>query len=315
MQPSSRTTFEQVDRSLPLDEQKVLVADSGRRRHLSWGMDFDTRSLSLAQEISDDWDDNVKAAHLSNRENARKELLAEFGEFAADAKIENFIAIGTKPFSVMAYHNALFDQVRRAFVIGAYYPALVGACTLGERILNHLIIDMRPFFTGTPEYKRVYRQKSFDDWRVPINTLEIWNILLPAAAKEFRALMPLRNRSIHFNLGTYLALREDALAAILHMRTIIEEQFATHALRPWFIPGTLGQVFIRKEYEQHPFVREYFLPRCPFVGPFFGMSYEGGHGWRFHDHPDYGDGAWTDEEFAEIYNKRDPAWVARPENT
>ena len=126
----------------------------------------------------------------------------------------------------VAGHNALFHQVRQAFVIGAYYPALVGACALGERILNHLMLDMRGHFTATPEYKKVYRKDSFDDWRLPIDTLEAWGILLPDAVIEYRALMDLRHRSIHFNRETTNALRDDALAAIIHMRTIIEQQFA-----------------------------------------------------------------------------------------
>lgn len=56
----------------------------------------------------------------------------------------------------------------------ADYPALVGACALGERILNHLILDLRGAYAHTPEYKRVHRKDSFDDWRVPIDTLAAW---------------------------------------------------------------------------------------------------------------------------------------------
>lgn len=282
--------------------------------HLSWGADFDTRALTLGMEIEDTWEPEVKRLHEQNKVDARASMAREFGEHVLDAKIANFLAIDTKPFSILAHHNRLFHQIRQSFVMGAFYPALVGACTLGERILNHLVIDLRAFYRATPEYRRVYRQNSFDDWRVPIDVLEAWEVLLPAAAAEFRALMPLRNRSIHFNLGTYATLREDALAAILHMRTIIDQQFGTFALRPWFIEGTLGHVFIRKAYETHPFIRTYFLPHCPLVGPLFAMRH-GQRGWEFFDVEDYGDGEWSDEEFAARYNDRDPeAVVTPPEN-
>lgn len=307
----TRITFETVDPTLSLDEQKRLVADSGRRRHLSWGMDFDSRALSLDPEIPDHWEDQVKELHRRNLQSARAGMVAEFGERGIDAKIDNFVAMGVKPFSVLAHHNALFHQVRQAFVIGAYYPALVGACALGERILNHLMLDMRGHFTATPEYKKVYRKDSFDDWRLPIDTLEAWGILLPDAVVEYRALMGLRHRSIHFNPETTNALRDDALAAIIHTRTIIEQQFASHAVRPWFIANTLGHAFIRKDYEGHPYIRAYFLPNCPFVGPLFGMA-PGKGGWEFFDLPDYGDGDWTDDEFAAAYNDRDPTLVAGP---
>lgn len=167
---------------------------------------------------------------------------------------------------------------------------------------------MRPFFTATPEYRYVYRKDSFDKWEVPIDTLEAWGILLPDAVAEFRQLKLLRHRSIHFNVSTYSTLEGDALAAVLHLRTIIEQQFGSFAVRPWFIPGTLGHIFIRKEYETHPFVPTYFIPHGPFVGPLFGMGHSEG-GWDVFDVPDYGDGEWSDEEYAQRYNDRAPGDV------
>ena len=185
-----------------------LKLDAGRRRYLSWGMDFDSRSAMLSLVIREEWADEVKAQHRLSSESIQKGLIAEFGEHSAKAKLENFIAINTKPLSVLSHHNALYHQIREAFVIEAYYPALVGACALGERILNHLILDMRPHFSTTSEYKKVYRKDSFDDWHVSIDVLEAWKVLLPETVAEFRALVPLRNRSIHFNLKTYGKLRE-----------------------------------------------------------------------------------------------------------
>jgi len=303
----TRPTIFDAPSGLPLTEWKAHVPDAALRRHLSWGMDFDSRAMDL-EPIPDHWAVEVKEAHRANRDATKQSLIRELGEHAIDAKIANLLAIGTKPMSVLSYHNAFFEQVRNAFVSEQYYPALIGACSLGERILNHLILDMRPHFKATPEYQRVYRKDSFDDWNVPIDTLEAWNVLLPEALTEFRALRPLRHRSIHFNVSTYETLREDALAAILHLRTIIEQQFGSFAVRPWFIPGTLGHAFIRKSFEANPFVATYFIPRCPFVGPLFGMA-PGRSGWEVYDVPDYGDGSCTDEEFAQRYNERDPLKV------
>lgn len=287
-----------------------MIADYGRRRHLSYTLDFDKRLYSL-EEPGDGWDDAAKAMHESNRERTRQRLAAEFGTDKLDDKIRNFIAIGSKPFSILAYHNRFFDQVRRSFVIGTYYPALLGACALGERILNHLVLDLRDYYRHSKEYKRVYRKDSFDDWRIMIDTLEAWDVLLPEAAREFRALMPLRHRSIHFNVSTYETLREDALAAILHMREIIDQQFTASSLRPWFIPGTKGHIFIKREWESNPFIRACYLPTCPFVGPYFAISFD--RGLQFYDHEDYGDGTWSDEEFANAFNDRTPEQLVRAE--
>lgn len=304
----TRPTIIDVQGQMPIWEAKSRIPDAGRRRHLSWSFDFDSRASMMGEIPQDDWSPERVEMHRVNQAGYRQGMIQEFGEHAIDAKIENFVAIDTKPISVLSYHNAFNHQVRRAFVMGDYYPALVGACALGERILNHLILDMRDHFKATPQYRHVYRKDSFDNWDVPIDALEAWDILLPEAVTEFRALKLLRHRSIHFNVSTYATLRDDALAAILHLRTIIEQQFGSFAARPWFISGTLGHCFIRKGFEDHPFIATYFIPHCPFVGPLFGMGL-GDRGWEFYDRPDYGDGDWTDEEFAVVYNEREPAQV------
>lgn len=100
--------------------------------------DFDTRSLTLSEPIREEWDEQVKALHRQNRENTINHLKAEFGEIGWEQKIQNFVDLGPKPLSIIAFHNSFFAQVRSSFVVGAYYPALTGACALGERVLNHL---------------------------------------------------------------------------------------------------------------------------------------------------------------------------------
>jgi len=301
MATNQQTTIDKVDQTKPLDEWKSKLADFGRRRHLSYTIDFDSRAHAF-DEPSEEWDYEVRRLHLENRERAKAGLAHEFGMDHLELKIQNFVAMGFKPFSILVYHNQFFDQARRAFVIGAYYPALVGACALGERILNHLILDLREAYRTSPEYKEVHRKDSFDKWHLPIDTLEAWSVLMPKAVVEFRELAKLRNRSIHFNTSTYATARDDALTAILHMRTIIEEQFAAWGNQPWFIKGTRGHLFIARAWEENPFVKNYYLPTCPFVGPHFAISFE--NGLRFHDHADYGDGEWTDQEFAAAYETR-----------
>ncbi|SEN70000.1 hypothetical protein SAMN05192583_3353 [Sphingomonas gellani] len=303
-----RLTIDQIDQSRPVAEWKSLVADRGKRRHMSYTSDFDTRAY-VFDEPGEGWDEEPRRLHLENRERVRAGLAREFGEYCLDAKIADFVAIGSKPFSVVRYHNSFFDQVRRSFVVGSYYPALLGACALGERILNHLILDLRDDFRHTPEHKAVAGKGSFADWSRAIGTLEAWGVLLPRAIEEFRALMSLRHRSVHFNASTYAILRDDALAAVLHVREIIDQQFTAFGLRPWFIDGTRGLIFIKKEWEENPFIRAFYLPSCPFVGPNVAISFK--NGLSFYDTLDYGDGQWSDVEFAEAYETRSPKDVAR----
>jgi hypothetical protein len=173
----------------------------------------------------------------------------------------------SKPLSVLAFHNRFYEQVRSAFVIGAYYPALTAACALGERILNHLLLSLRDDYSSTPEYGAIYRKESFDNWDVPISTLESWDILLPEVAEQFRRLKDMRIKAIHFRPEVDSNVRELALEAILCLRDIISSQFSGFGPQPWFITSIPGEIYIKKDWEGKPFIRKVYLPNCILVGP------------------------------------------------
>src|SRR5690606_7362814 len=126
----TRTTIYDMPRDATFEQMRARIPDAGRRRLLSWGIDFDTRAMTLGMTIEEHWEPHVKEMWAANQDNIRKSLVAQFGEQSIDQKVENFLAIGAKPMSVMAYHNRFFEQVRRSFVMLDYYPALVGACAL-----------------------------------------------------------------------------------------------------------------------------------------------------------------------------------------
>jgi hypothetical protein len=229
--------------------------------------DFDTRCLAISDPINDQWAESVKAMYRPNRENTIAGLKAEYGELNADSKIQNFIDLGPKPISVIAFHNAFFAQVRNAYVIGSYYPALTGACALGERILNHLVLALRDDFKSSPEYKKVYKKDSFDDWTLAIETLVAWSVLLPQAAADFRELMKKRHKAIHFRPKTDQNAKGLALEATKCVQKIIGEQFSGFGHQPWFIKNVPGEIYIKKEWEGKPFIRNVYLPNGPLVGP------------------------------------------------
>jgi hypothetical protein len=229
--------------------------------------DFDTRCLTLSEPIKEEWEERVKAMHEQNRANTIARLKTEYGELNSDAKIENFVALGPKPISVIAFHNAFFAQVRNAFVVGAYYPALTGACALGERILNHLILALRDDFKASEQYKRVYRKDSFDDWSLAIETLAAWDVLLPQAAADFQELMKKRNEAIHFRPETDQNARDLALEATKCLQKIIGEQFSGFGPQPWFITSIPGEIYIKKDWESRSFIRTVYLSNGPLVGP------------------------------------------------
>jgi hypothetical protein len=237
------------------------------KRFRIFGFDFDARAHSLTLEIQDHWEENVKQLHRRNRKQTEDELVWEFGEASAEQKRQNFIDLEPKPISILAFHNKFFQQIRISFVMGAYYPALTASCALGERILNYLILTLRDEFKTTGEYRRVYNKNSFDNWDIAIDTLEAWKLLLPEVVVEFRKLRDRRNEAIHFRPEVDESDRAPALAAIGSLGSILGNQFSAFGSQPWFITSIPGEVYIKKSWEDNPFIRKIYLPNCLAVGP------------------------------------------------
>ena len=249
------------------------------KRYLVHPLDFDSRAFFL-EEPDEQWAEEVKELHFENRKNIINALKVELGEHAFEAKLKNFIDASSAPFSIISYHNSLYHQARYAFIHGFYYPSLTAACALGERILNHLIIDLREHYKNSPHYKNIYRKSSFDDWERIIEILEDWSVFqYPIVAEEFQKLKTLRNQVIHFNPVTYSTLREDTLTALKTLASIISIQFGFARDQKWMIMGTKGAVFTKKESESDPFIRRYYLPQCPKVGPYYSMRPDGKGNW------------------------------------
>jgi hypothetical protein len=93
------------------------------KRYRVLSFDFDTRVHILTQEIHDEWEDEIKKLHRQNKDAVEKSFVSSYGAEAQEAKRRNFIELGDKPLSILAFHNRFFEQIRTAFVTGAYYPA------------------------------------------------------------------------------------------------------------------------------------------------------------------------------------------------
>ena len=288
------------------------MRDAGFRRYLPFSLDFDTRAETLALVPSEAWPKESRRRHEEAQIKFKEGLLYEYGISHSNQKIDNFIEIGRLPFSIISFHNLFHRQARDAFICGNYYPALTSVCALGERILNHLILDLREHFVSKASFKKVASKKSFDNWDVAINTLVDWGILVDDTAEAFRMLKILRNSAIHFKVETYDTCRTDALRAFECMRTIAGRQFGSFGNQPWMISGTSGHCFIKKEFESNPFVKTYYLPQCPLVGMRFAMRLQHQPPTYF-DIADYGDGSYTDEQFKDRFNSRGFDEIVNPD--
>src|ERR1035441_1487333 len=119
------------------------------KRYRVTQIEFDARANLLNLVIQDEWEPIVKQGHHATKLGIIEGLKTEFGQNQFSLKLTNFIDLGPAPFSIVSFHNNFAHQARIAFVMGSYYPALTAACSLGERILNHLIRRLREDFRTT----------------------------------------------------------------------------------------------------------------------------------------------------------------------
>lgn len=299
------------------------------KRYLVFAVSFDTRAQVLAQEVKDDWEEKVRRLWVENKQQVADGLTQQYGIWGIEEKLANFLELDREPFSVVAFHNRFLRQCRDAFVVGSYYPALTGACALGERILNHLILRLRDYHKGTASYKRVYDKGSFDNWNTAIDVLEEWRVFIDevvfrawqvfainrarlskeetdlhassGVADLFRRLHSLRNDSLHFRVDLDIETRQPALRAIQLLQDIVAAQFGVEGPLPWFIPEARGQHFIRKEFEDTPFIREFYLPACVLVGPRYRIE-SVGNALQVSDPGPYEDKEISDERFVDLLN-------------
>lgn len=274
------------------------------KRHLVFPFDFDSRAVGLDDDTSG-WGEVEKRQFEERNAALFQSLKDEYGAGNFVRTLADFKALGARPFSIVAHHNALYHSACEAFLHGQYFPALTAACALGERMLNHLILDLRDDFKSTAEYSEVKDRGSFSNWNRACSVLSAWRVFQTDRVEpEFRALARLRNRSLHFNAAAPLTVREDALKAFGHLSKIIADQFGFAGPQRWQIPDTAGAFFVKHEYESDPFIRKYYIPQCPYVSPLYAIKFIP-EGILFFDR-EYPEGpAISDAEFVRLLNTRD----------
>ena len=61
----TRATIYDMPRDATFEQVRTSIPDAGRRRLLSWGMDFDTRAMTLGMKIEEHWETQVKQGSQS----------------------------------------------------------------------------------------------------------------------------------------------------------------------------------------------------------------------------------------------------------
>ena len=273
----------------------------GSRRFTPVNFHFDSRALTLATVIDHDWESDVQEQWRQNQAGVRESVVHQFGAADYEQKIRNFTDLGAAPWSVVALHNVYLSQVRAAFAATNYYPALLGACGLGERILNQLVLTLRNDYADHPATKQVADKQSFDNWNVCIRALREWGVFADGIAYDFTTLMKRRHGAVHYRTQLDSGdAREASLESVLLVGKLIEALFAPIGQRPYYFSGPIGRSYVCLNSEGEPFVERFILPACVLVSPNYRFVPSSG-GLDVYDDPDYGLGEppLTDEQFAE----------------
>lgn len=236
-----------------------------------------------------------------NQLQIREGLQAEFGTIDAEAKLDNYRAMGPAPWSVVFEHSALLREIRNAFAHGDFYPALVGASALGERLLHQLVLALRGDYITHPATTKAVKSGNLkNEWSTLIDVLHGWGVLDGGTADAYRDLERRRHAAVHFDPRPEAVGRESALAALLDLQQIVQRVFAPHGGPPRYIDGVSGNSFLSIKAEQDPIVRRIFIPNCALVSPAHRMEAdESSPGvWRVYDYDGYDCAPLSDEEFA-----------------
>lgn len=276
-------------------------SDDECRRYRPVPTTFDYRANVINLAIEDDWTPEIQQQWRDVKDSAIATLLTELGVNDSVRKVADYLALGPPPESFAFEHLPALEQVRSALTHGDYYPALVGACALGERIFNQLIRDLRDDFrdhAGTP--RKIQNSDTHTDWRTAIDALHRWGVLSDELAGTYKSLRQLRNEAVHFTPGLDATAREPALEAVAAVQTIIAAVFAISGGAPRFIDGTSGGSFVARDAETHPVVRRVILPHCALVSPAHRLYPAEPDGRRFivFDDSDYDPTPLNDTEFA-----------------
>lgn len=165
------------------------------RRYRPIRFTFDTRNVILDVEIQDEWDPETTSMWEKNKAQVRAELVAEHGPTDGAQKLDNYRAMGPAPWSVVFEHSALLAQIRSSFTHSAFYPALVGACALGERLLHQLALALRVDFLNHPSTtKRVRSGNLGNEWGSLITVLHAWGVFDEDVADLYHELERRRQR-------------------------------------------------------------------------------------------------------------------------
>jgi len=224
-----------------------------------------------------------------------EDLKATLGHENFQEKFDRWRKIDYPPLGLIDEYPEKIAQIINTYSAGYFYPAVISACCLAERILNRLVLKTRDHFKNYPHYKNIYRKESFDDWGKMINIISDWRLIPERAIYLMRELMPIRHQSIHYTKAfDFGAIAPDLINKLI---AAITEIFGVLNRKDIYLVFDVpGEIWVRLEAQKHPFVKEFVLPHCYYAHANHDIDFE-----KSKITERVGKiGTLTDEEFVEI---------------
>jgi hypothetical protein len=185
----------------------------------------------------------------------------KFGAANVTEKFDRWFSLNPPDLCVPVEYHELLREVEGSYIRGDYYPGLTGACCLGERILNHLVIGLKNYYKTSLRYKEVAAKESIQDWGKAIEILIDWGVITEQQARDFGDLLSLRNPAVHF--GDVKRRSTEAYKALNLVYSITKSLFGHNIPIFFWAPG---EIYIKNEKENDPFVKVFLIPHCVKVG-------------------------------------------------
>jgi len=207
------------------------------------------------------------------KEDIKALLISRYGDHDFDAKFARYMELEKPAISIIVEHTDLLEDICNSYVQGNLYPALTGACCLGERIFNDIIFKAMDNFKLSDHYKYVYGKESIINWKKAIELLSDWKIIDNETSRKYKELYKLRTESVHYQIKEQ-DLAEMALKGINAVNFIINRFFGigSHRKDVLIYFEVPGELFIKKEAEQDPVVKAFYIPCSILVRPRFKLE-------------------------------------------
>lgn len=244
---------------------------------------------------------NIFNLSLETQKHELKDSLQKkYGEMNFNEKFQRYMALQKPALSVVGEYSFLLEDVSNAYIMGNFYASLTGACCLGERIFNQIIFAVKKDFKSSHWYKKVYGRGSIIGWSKAIQILKEWNIIDDELEKKYLKLSQLRKESIHYQPKAQ-DIESMSLEAINIMNFIIEQLFGLSRKDILLVFDVPGEIYIKKEAEQLPLVKAFYIPASAYVGYKHKIANDPAAGkWIIRDPHTYEDKEITDEEFVKL---------------